>query len=85
MKNAAKSPLGELKLIASNNGLRAILWENEDPGRVRIGTPVEDSGHPVLQRVQRQLQEYFAAIAPPSTSTSISSEPSSRRGSGTPC
>jgi methylated-DNA-[protein]-cysteine S-methyltransferase len=55
-----KSPLGELKLIASDKGLTAILWENDDPERVRIGTPVEDSRHPVLKRVERQLQEYFA-------------------------
>jgi methylated-DNA-[protein]-cysteine S-methyltransferase len=55
-----RSPLGELKLIASNKGLTAILWENEDPKRVRVGTPVEDSEHPMLKRVERQLREYFA-------------------------
>ncbi|HEY5226437.1 MAG TPA: methylated-DNA--[protein]-cysteine S-methyltransferase [Methylovirgula sp.] len=55
-----KSPVGELKLIASDKGLTAILWENDDPKRVRVGTLVEEPDHPVLKRTERQLQEYFA-------------------------
>ena len=55
-----KSPVGKLKLVASDKGLTAILWENDDPKRVRLGTLVEDREHPVLQCVERQLQEYFA-------------------------
>ena len=29
------SPVGTLKLIASEKGLVAVLWENDDPKRVR--------------------------------------------------
>ena len=32
-----KSPVGVLKLVASDKGLAAILWENDDPKRVRLG------------------------------------------------
>ena len=31
------SPVGELKLVASDTGLAAILWQDDDPGRVRLG------------------------------------------------
>ena len=34
------SPVGELTLVASDAGLVAILWENDDPDRVRLGTTV---------------------------------------------
>jgi len=54
------SPVGELKLIASDKGLAAILWENDDPGRVRLGMATEDSKHPVLLESERQLKDYFA-------------------------
>ncbi|HET8613796.1 MAG TPA: methylated-DNA--[protein]-cysteine S-methyltransferase [Sphingomonas sp.] len=54
------SPVGPLTLIASDNGLAAILWENDDPDRVRLGTLIEDRGHPVLIQAERQLAAYFA-------------------------
>ncbi len=54
------SPVGELTLIASDNGLAAILWENENPRRVRAMSPLEDGSHPVLLETERQLTEYFA-------------------------
>lgn len=54
------SPVGELKLVASDKGLAAILWENDDPDRVRLGTPVETPDHPVLVAGATQLAEYFA-------------------------
>jgi methylated-DNA-[protein]-cysteine S-methyltransferase len=54
------SPVGALKLVASDIGLVAILWENDDPARVRLGTMVEDAEHPVLVRTEEQLREYFA-------------------------
>lgn len=38
----------------------AVLWENDDPGRVRIGTMNEEPGHAVLRAAQAQLGEYFA-------------------------
>jgi len=55
-----KSPVGELKLIASDKGLAAILWENDDPKRVRISPVVENKSHPVLLETERQLKDYFA-------------------------
>src|ERR1700721_4374613 len=54
------SPVGELKLVASDKGLVAILWENDSPGRVRLSELVEDEHHPVLRETERQLEEYFA-------------------------
>jgi methylated-DNA-[protein]-cysteine S-methyltransferase len=54
------SPVGELKLVASDTGLAAILWENDDPGRVRLGPLVEDRDHPILIETERQLGDYFA-------------------------
>lgn len=54
------SPVGQLKLVASDHGLSAILWENDDPKRVRLG-PMEDStDHPILRKTERQLNDYFA-------------------------
>ena len=55
-----KSPVGELTLVASANGLAAILWENDRPGRVRLNIVKQDRGHPVLLEAERQLKEYFA-------------------------
>ena len=55
-----KSPVGELKLIASDKGVAAILWENDNPKRVRIGPLREDNRHPVLLEAERQLEDYFA-------------------------
>lgn len=54
------SPVGKLKLVASDKGLAAILWENDDPKRVRLGPLVEDAAHPVLRAAEAQLNEYFA-------------------------
>jgi len=52
------SPVGTLTLVASDAGLAAILWENDAPGRVRLGFAIGD--HPVLREAERQLREYFA-------------------------
>jgi len=54
------SPVGALTLVASEKGLAAILWENDRPGRVRLGEMVEDRGHPVLVETANQLRAYFA-------------------------
>ena len=53
------SPVGLLQLIASAQGLAAVLWENEDGSRVRLGPFVEDRAHPVLLEAERQLARYF--------------------------
>jgi methylated-DNA-[protein]-cysteine S-methyltransferase len=53
------SPVGKLKLVASDNGLAAILWEHDDPRRVRLNVEKEKPTHPILLETQRQLNEYF--------------------------
>ncbi|HTH99082.1 MAG TPA: methylated-DNA--[protein]-cysteine S-methyltransferase [Stellaceae bacterium] len=53
------SPVGPLKLVASDKGLTAILWEKERPNRVRLGPLMEDPSHPVLLEAEKQLGEYF--------------------------
>lgn len=54
------SPVGRLKLVGSDQGLAAVLWENDDPRRVRLGDMAEQPDHPVLRETARQLQAYFA-------------------------
>ncbi len=54
------SPVGELTLVASDKGLVAILWENDSPSRVKLGTVAESPDHPVLAAAETQLKEYFA-------------------------
>jgi methylated-DNA-[protein]-cysteine S-methyltransferase len=55
-----KSPVGELKLVASDKGLAAILWEKDNPRRVRLGPALEDKNHPILLETERQLNDYFS-------------------------
>ena len=54
------SPVGTLKLVANETALVAVLWENENPKRVRLAELVEQADHPVLLETQKQLTEYFA-------------------------
>ena len=55
-----ETPVGKLKLVASDKGLTAILWENDSPRRVPLNDLVQDDKHPVLVQVEEQLKEYFA-------------------------
>lgn len=52
--------MGELTLVGSDAGLAAILWENDDPDRVRLNLVGTDAKHPILVETERQLGEYFA-------------------------
>ena len=54
------SPIGKLKLVASDEGLVAILWENDRPRRVRLADLVENPAHPMLLRSEKELNEYFS-------------------------
>ncbi|HUB00948.1 MAG TPA: methylated-DNA--[protein]-cysteine S-methyltransferase [Terracidiphilus sp.] len=54
------SPVGKLKLVASDKGLVAVLWESDDPKRVPLNDPLEEKSHPILVRAAHQLEEYFA-------------------------
>lgn len=51
--------IGKLKLVASDKGLAAILWEDDKPSRVRLGSLTEDKNHPILLQAERELAEYL--------------------------
>ncbi len=54
------SPVGTLTLIASERGLAAILWEDDDTERVPQKPLERDETHPLLIETERQLTQYFA-------------------------
>lgn len=54
------SPVGELKLVAGDQGLIAILWPDDKPGRVSLGASVSAPDHPILMETRRQLSAYFS-------------------------
>jgi len=56
------SPVGSLTLVAKGSNLAAILWEDDQPTRVRLGDMSPDCNHPILLETERQLKEYFAGI-----------------------
>jgi methylated-DNA-[protein]-cysteine S-methyltransferase len=56
------SPVGRLTLVATERGLAAILWENDNPRRVPLGNVVEADSDPILLETERQLREYFAGV-----------------------
>jgi methylated-DNA-[protein]-cysteine S-methyltransferase len=53
------SPVGKIRLIASEQGLAAIIWEGEDYKRTKLTKPVLDEQHPILLEAEKQLEEYF--------------------------
>ena len=53
------SPVGKLTLVASDKGLVAVLWEHDNPRRVRLADLIEQDDHSVLIQAERQLSEYF--------------------------
>lgn len=54
------SPVGPLKLVASDDGLAAIIWHDDRPGRVKLDELKEAPDHPMLLHAERELGEYFA-------------------------
>jgi methylated-DNA-[protein]-cysteine S-methyltransferase len=56
------SPVGELRIIAGERGLRAILWGAEDAARIASIDEADlvEERTPLLDRAVAQLQEYFA-------------------------
>ena len=80
------SRVGLLKLVANDLALVAILWENDDPKQVRLGSLVEDveppysvSGGATARRVLRGRQENHLIFR------STSPERRFRRRSGPSC
>lgn len=53
-----RSPVGILRLVASDKGLAAVLWENDRPGRVPLG-PMVEGRNDLLDEAERQLSSYF--------------------------
>ncbi len=54
------SPVGPLKLVARADGLMAVLWVPDRPGRVVLGPMNWAARDPVLDETERQLRGYFA-------------------------
>lgn len=58
------SPVGPLVVVASDSGLRAVLWGDEPLTRVRAAVSgadiVDDPAHPVVAATVRELEEYFS-------------------------
>ena len=53
------SPIGKLRLVASERGLSAILWEKDDPRRVNLQPQIKDPNNKFLVETERQLGLYF--------------------------
>ncbi len=54
-----ESPVGALTLVASDDGIRAVLWPTDRPDRVTLDSAERSDDHPVLVAAVRQLGEYF--------------------------
>lgn len=54
------SPVGTLTLVASDVGLRAVLWEDDRPGRVTLNATQAEPDPPILTTAASQLADYFA-------------------------
>lgn len=55
------SPVGRLTLVASDEGVRAVLWPNDRPNRVPLAPTVTGS-HPVLAQAVDELDAYFGGV-----------------------
>ncbi|EFK57119.1 methylated-DNA--[protein]-cysteine S-methyltransferase [Sphingobacterium spiritivorum] len=54
------SVLGVIRLVATDAGLAAILWEGEDYTRTKLSVPERNDQNPILLKTEQQLTEYFA-------------------------
>jgi methylated-DNA-[protein]-cysteine S-methyltransferase len=54
------SPIGRLRLVASDEGLAAILWDNDRPLPVHLADLLENPAHPTLLCAEKELNEYFS-------------------------
>lgn len=59
-RSTINSPVGTLRLIGSDAGVRAILWPSERDGRVTFDEEIIDGDHPVLDEAAAQLEAYIA-------------------------
>ena len=54
------SPVGTLKLVATETSLVAVVWRDEGAAGVRVHDAREAHSHPVLNATRDQLEAYFA-------------------------
>lgn len=54
-----KSPVGNLKLIANEDTLLGILWENNNNIKIRLENLIEQSTNEVLLKTEYELNQYF--------------------------
>ena len=56
-----ETPIGELTVVASDRGLRAVLWPGETDARVPLGDcELRTDSHPIVDQAVRELREYLA-------------------------
>ena len=53
------SPAGTLKLVASEKGLAALLFRDDDASLAPLQPLVEQPDHPILLETERRLGQYF--------------------------
>ena len=55
------SPVGDLRIVVSDRGVRAILWEDDTDRIAASGAePIDADDDPVARRAVAQIGEYFA-------------------------
>lgn len=56
------SELGDITVVGANNGVRAVLFENqiEKADSELLGSHISSDDHPVIEQAVQQLHEYFA-------------------------
>lgn len=54
-----RSPVGDLTLVASDEGLAAIRWQEDNDTRIKLQVVGVRFGHRVLDEAHRQLLQYF--------------------------
>ena len=61
-----QSPVGTLRLVATDDALIALLWTDKRPDHIALPAQLslegatESPNHPILVATERQLDEYFA-------------------------
>lgn len=55
-----QTPVGKLTIVAGAAGIKAVLWENDKPERVRLDIGIEDKDDELLTKAAGQLNQYFA-------------------------
>lgn len=54
------SPVGTLRLIASDKGLSAVLFAGGRSKQISDNAMQQDDNHPILKKAEMQLAEYFS-------------------------